>query len=188
MFLELYLQKKHIYIYIYICIYIYITNQYFTIYYRYTCVFNNFIYFFRFLSTGIRFRSLLFSARIAHSAKAEIMYETCDAIWNRLVKRHMHFVTENMLQETADEFQTQWSFPIGGKRVRVRCPQSFGSQFYNYKSYFSVRFQAIVDAKYKFMTVDTGAYGRQIDSGTFTESNVFSHLVHRHRDKSHAPI
>jgi len=40
----------------------------------------------------------------------------------------MSFVTENMLQEIADEFETQWSFPIcggatGGKHVRTRCPQ-----------------------------------------------------------------
>jgi DnaJ-class molecular chaperone len=86
-----------------------------------------------------------------------------------------------MLQETADEFETQWNFPncvgeIGGKHVRTRCPQSSGSQFHNYKSIFSVHLQAIVDAKYKFMTVDVGAYGRQSDSGVFTESSVFRHL------------
>jgi len=39
------------------------------------------------------------------------VYETCDAIWNRLAKRHMHFATDNMLQETADELKTQWNFP-----------------------------------------------------------------------------
>ena len=122
-----------------------------------------------------------FSARIAHSAIAEIVYETRDAIWNRLVKRQMPFVTENMLQVTADEFETQWNFPncvgaIDGKHVPIRCPQSSGYQFYNYKSYFSVRLQAIVDAKYKFMTVDIRAYGRQIDGGVFTESSVFRHL------------
>jgi len=79
------------------------------------------IYFFRFPSKGISFRSLSFSARIARITIA-IMYETCDGIWNRLVKRHMHFITENMLQEIADEFETQWNFPncvaaIDGKRA-----------------------------------------------------------------------
>jgi hypothetical protein len=33
-----------------------------------------------------------------------------------------------------------------------------------------------VDAKYKFMTVNIGAYGRQSDSGVFTKSSVFRHL------------
>jgi len=67
-----------------------------------------------------------------------------------------------MLQEIADELETQWNVPtcvggIYGKHVRIRCPQSSGSQFYDYKSYFSVYLQAILDATYKFMTVDIGA-------------------------------
>jgi len=83
--------------------------------------------------------------------------------------------------ETADKFETQWHFPncvvaIDGKHVRIRSQQSSGSQFYNYKSYFSAHLEAIVDAKYKCMTVDIGAYGRESDSGVFTESNVFRHL------------
>jgi hypothetical protein len=46
----------------------------------------------------------------------------------------MPFVTGNMLQEIADEFETQWNFPncvgaIDGKHVRIRCPQSYGSHF-----------------------------------------------------------
>jgi len=94
---------------------------------------------------------LSFSARIEHNTIAETVYETCDVIWNRLVKRHIPFVTENMLQEIADEFETQWNFPncvgtIDEKRVRIWCPQSSGSEFYNYRSYFSVHLQAIVDA------------------------------------------
>ena len=118
---------------------------------------------------------------MAHNAIAEILYETRDAIWNGVVKRHLPFVTENMPQEIADEFENEWNFPnfvgsIDGKHVRIRWPQSSGSQFYNYKSCFSVHLEAVVDAKYKFMTVDIGAYGRQNDSGVFTESSVFRHL------------
>jgi hypothetical protein len=70
---------------------------------------------------------------------------------------------------------------IDRKPVHIRCPQTSGSQFYNYKSDFSVHLQAIVDAKYKFMTVDIRAYGRQSDCGAFTGSNVFRHCEIRKR-------
>ena len=52
-----------------------------------------------------------FSARIAQNTTAEIVYETRGAIWNRIVKRHVPLVMENMLQETPDEFKTHWNFP-----------------------------------------------------------------------------
>ena len=124
LFLELHLQKRKE------NILINVTNQDCTTYYRSTSVFNNFIHFFRFISTGISFRSLSFLARISHNTIAEIACEILDAIWDRLVKRHMPFVTENMLQEIAGEFETQWNFrncvgAIDGKRVpRIRYPQN----------------------------------------------------------------
>nr|CAI5862351.1 unnamed protein product [Callosobruchus analis] len=51
-----------------------------------------------------------------------------------------------------------------------------GSKHYNYKGFFSVVLQALVDAHYKFLSVDVGAYGRQSDSGVFSESNLFQHM------------
>jgi len=73
------------------------------------------------------------------------------------VKRHASFVTENMLQVIADEFETQWNFPncvgaFDGKLPPIRRPQNSGSHSYNYKSHFYVHLQAIVDAKYTVMT------------------------------------
>lgn len=65
---------------------------------------------------------------------------------------------------------------IDSKYVRIKCPDNSGSMFYNYKSYFSVHLQGVCDAKYKFISVDIGAYRRQSDSGIFTETNIFKHL------------
>jgi len=157
-----------------------ITNQDFTVHYRSTCVFNNFIYLFMCLSTMVSFRSLSLSARISHNTMAEIVYGTCDAIWNRLMKRYMHLLRKisskrlHMSSKRNGIFLITWEQMT--ENVRIRCPQGTGSQFYNYKSYFSIHLQAIVDAKYKYVTVDIGAFGRQSDSGVFTESNVFRHL------------
>nr|CAH7740880.1 unnamed protein product [Callosobruchus chinensis] len=135
----------------------------------------------RFLSTGMAFRSLSFSYRIAHNTIAGVIYETCDAIWKCFNEKHMPFPTTEMLEKSANDYENLWNFPncvasIDGKHVRIKCPKKTGSKHYNYKGFFSVVLQALVDAHYKFLSVDVGAYGRQSDSGVFSESNLFQHM------------
>nr|CAH7740486.1 unnamed protein product [Callosobruchus chinensis] len=86
-----------------------------------------------------------------------------------------------MLENSANDYENLWNFPnfvasIDGKHVRIKCPKKTGSKHYNYKGFFSVILQALVDAHYKFLSVDVGAYGRQSDSGVFSESNLFQHM------------
>lgn len=60
-----------------------------------------------------------------------------------------------------------WNFPncIDVKHVNIRALWNSGSLYFNYKMYFSSVLLAVVDAKYKFIIVDIGAYGRNSDSG-----------------------
>lgn len=74
----------------------------------------------------------------------------------------------------AKEFEKKWNLPnvygcIDGKHVRVRCPNSSGSLFYNYKDYFSIVLLALVDANCKFIGIDIGSYGREGDAGIFSK-------------------
>ncbi|CAI6359165.1 unnamed protein product [Macrosiphum euphorbiae] len=95
---------------------------------------------------------------MAHNTIGKIIYETCNAIWE--VFSSIHCIG-----------------CIDSKHIRIKCPNNSGSMFYNYKGYFSVHLQGVCDAKYKFISVDNiGAYGRQSDSGIFTESNIFKNL------------
>nr|CAI5838521.1 unnamed protein product [Callosobruchus analis] len=79
------------------------------------------------------------------------------------------------------DFYNKWNFPncigcIDGKHIRIICPKKTGSTFFNYKSYFSIVLQGIADANYKFIAVEVGAYGRQSDGGTFSDSNIYQRL------------
>ena len=48
----------------------------------------------------------------------------------------------------------------------IPAPKNSGSLFFNYKKHLSVVL-AVVDANYKFVIVDIGAYGQQSDGKVF---------------------
>jgi hypothetical protein len=91
----------------------------------------------------------------------------------------MPLPTAESLRNNANEFENIWNFPhvvgcLDGKHIRIVCPNDSGSMFFNYKKYFYVVLQALVDANYKFITVDIGGFGKQSDGGTFLASELFS--------------
>ena len=57
-----------------------------------------------------------------------------------------------------------------------KCPKLSGSRYFKYKGFFSVILQGLVDVRYKFLSVGVGAYGRQSDSGVFSQYNLYQHL------------
>jgi len=130
---------------------------------------------------GMAFRSLAFSYRISHNTIAGIIYDTCDAIWECLVEKHMPFPIAELLEKSANDYEQLWNFPncvasVDGKHVPIKCPKLSGSRYFNYKGSFSVIRQGLVDVRNKFLSVDVGAYGRQSDSGVLSKSNLYQHL------------
>ncbi|KAL0868285.1 hypothetical protein ABMA27_007815 [Loxostege sticticalis] len=129
-----------------------------------------FIYFrmSRFLATGDSFVSIAFSYRLGVSTVHKIVKEVCSAIIERLMSETMPVPTKEQWQKIAEEFWNTWNFPncigaIDGKHVQITAPANSGSQFFNYKKTFSIVLMAIVDADYKFICVDVGAYGKNSD-------------------------
>lgn len=104
-----------------------------------------------------------------------IVEEVCDAIWKKLAPIVMPQPTEQMWKEIAKGFESIWNFPncigaLDGKHVKIICPINAGSTFYNYKNEHSIVLLALVDAYYRFIMIDVGAYGRNSDGGIYQES------------------
>ncbi|XP_069619986.1 uncharacterized protein [Ranitomeya imitator] len=129
----------------------------------------------RFLTTGLSFAGLHLEILIGRSTISGIVRSTCRHIWDRLKDLVMPEPKQADWQKIARGFQDNCDFPnciraVDGKHIRVRKPPNSGSQFYNYKQFFSVVLLAVVDSNYSFIIVDIGAYGRTGDSRVFNSS------------------
>ncbi|XP_065312788.1 uncharacterized protein LOC135922330 [Gordionus sp. m RMFG-2023] len=130
------------------------------------------------METGCRYPTLAYSFKIGISTVQKIISTTCQAIWQTLVGKHMPPPTLTDFERIAKEFEVNWNLPncvgcIDGKNCRIRKPPHSGSGFYNYKHFFSVVLQGIVDAKGKFITVDVGSFGSESDGGVFANSKIY---------------
>jgi hypothetical protein len=98
-----------------------------------------------------------------------------------MVKEFIPTPTKETFKQTANEYFKKWNFPncvgsIDGKHVKLKNPNNCGSDFYNYKGYFSTVLLAVADANYKFSVVDIGAKGSQSDGGILGNSKLGQQL------------
>lgn len=131
--------------------------------------------FFRFLGTGDSYQTIAFSFRLGHSTVQSIVLEVCSAIIFTLKDEYIPIPGEEDWKRIAKEFWEIWNFPncigaLDGKHVVIEAPPNSGSLYFNYKKTFSIVLLALVDAQYKFVAVDIGAYGKNSDGGILSNS------------------
>jgi len=116
----------------------------------------------RYLATGNSYKSLAYGFRVAPNTIVSIVSDVCQAIYDKYSETAFKFpTTTEEWKKVAQDFSGKWNFQhccgcIDGKHVRIIAPPHSGSQYYNYKGYFSIIMLALVDAQYKFMYVDVG--------------------------------
>lgn len=125
-----------------------------------------------------------FDFRVGYTTAHSIVHETCKAIWEVLGPMVLPNPTEEMWKAIEKDFKDIWNFPncigaMDGKHVNIRAPYNSGSAYYNYKKFFSTVLLAVVDARYRFIIVDVGAYGRNSDGGILMNSEFGRHLQHK---------
>ena len=76
-----------------------------------------------------------------------------------------------------ERFRNRWNVPhavgaLHGKHIAIKKPKKSGSEYFNYKGYFSLVLLALVDADYKFLWVNAGASGSSSDAQIFNGSKL----------------
>lgn len=138
---------------------------------------------FRYLSTGMNFVSLSHDFLIGRSTVAEIIKETCEVIWKVLQPLEMPEPNKESFLKVAEEFYKYANFPnclgaVDGKHIRIINPDYSGSNFFNYKKFFSIVLMAAADSNYCFIIIDVGSFGKEADSNVFRSSNFGQKLYH----------
>jgi len=119
--------------------------------------------------------------RLGLSTVSGIIRDVLDALWMYWRKDCFPEITTDLLDSVAREFEEKANFPhcigaVDGKHIRIVKPEHSGSDFYNYKHYFSVQLMAVCDVKYRFLFIDVGAKGKEADSTIFKQSKFYKKL------------
>lgn len=117
--------------------------------------------------------------KIASSKQALFLYCFCIITMNGFPLQIPE--TPEAWKKIAEDFQITWNVPhcigaIDGKHITMQSPIKSGTEFYNYKHFFSVVLMAAVDANYSFTFADVGCQGRLSDGAVFRNTELFQKL------------
>ena len=110
--------------------------------------------------------------------------QVCKAILKEFQQEYLLCPTDpEDWKKIEERFRNRWNVPhavgaLDGKHIAIKKPKKSGSEYFNYKGYFSVVLLALFDADYKFLWVNVGSSGsssnaqicskwkRRIENGT----------------------
>ncbi|XP_050669933.1 uncharacterized protein LOC126968827 [Leptidea sinapis] len=129
----------------------------------------------RYLATGDSFSSLESSYRVPKSSMSKFLPEVLDAIYEGLEEYIQIPKTTEEWISIERGYNNRWNFPgccgaLEGKHINIQQPEHTGSDFYNYKGYFSTVLLALVDSNYCFTFIEVGSQGRVNDNSIFNNS------------------
>ena len=124
----------------------------------------------------------MYQYRIHKSTISQFVPEVCKAIYSVLAPDYMKLPSSNKEWEhIIEQTNERWHFPncfaaADGKHVKIICPKHSGSEFYNFKGFYSIVLLAFVDYDYRFLIAEVGCQIRISDGGAYRNSNFYSAL------------
>lgn len=143
----------------------------------YFCYFISVLCFGSYLASGASPAKMADYWMIGKSTAYDIVKETCEVILNRLQSTHLAPQSKEQWRSIAEGYWKRWNLPnccgaLDGKHIRIQCPINSGSQFFNYKQYFSLVLMALCDSNYCFTWVEVGDFGKRYVTSLYTFSWV----------------
>lgn len=119
--------------------------------------------------------------RVGKSTVHKVINETCRAFWDALQPLVLKQPEKEDWKKISERYEELWQFPncvgaIDGRHMRIQCPPRTGSEFYNYKGFFSMVLLGICDADHKFTWVDIGQFGSLSDGGVWANTDFRADL------------
>ena len=132
----------------------------------------------RHLSTGESYTSLQYYWRVGRTTICKFVPQVCKTIFKELQQEYLMCSTNPEVWKKIEErFRNRWNVPqtvgtLNGKHIAVKKPKKSGSEYFNYKGYFSMVLLALVDADYKLLWANMRASGSSSDAQIFTCSKL----------------
>ncbi|CAJ0603852.1 unnamed protein product [Cylicocyclus nassatus] len=111
------------------------------------------------------------------STVSEIVRDVIESIITELHEEAFPPVTREMLTRVARRTQAIHDYPraagfMDGKHICIRRPADSGSNYWNYKHYYSIMLLAWCDTDYRILAYDVGSGGRAGDAGVYRNSAI----------------
>ena len=132
----------------------------------------------RHLASGAKYKELMYGWRLPHNTISLAVREVCQAILDEYLDEQFTCpTTEEGWRRIAEDWMKRWNFPnlmgaLDGKHVPCKAPPNSGSEFCNYKGFYSVILLALVSSDYKFMWADISGNGASSDAQMFNNSDL----------------
>ena len=132
----------------------------------------------RHLASGSKYSDMKYGWRVPHNTQSLLVREVCQAIVDEYVPEVMTCpTTPEGWHAISDKFLKRWNFPhtcgaLDGKHIACKSPPKSGSQYFNYKGFYSVVLMGLVDADYKFIWADIGGKGSSSDAHIYNNSEI----------------
>ena len=104
--------------------------------------------------------------------------ETCEVIAVHLLPKYVQLPQGEKLRDIVRGFELCWGFPqavgaIDDTHIPIICPQESASDYFNWKGYYSIIMQALVDFCGLYMDVYIGWPGKVHDARVFAETSIY---------------